>query len=616
MTIRKLLLAGAWLAMIAAGSGAAEFPTNRVYAFFSASPTLDARVKPAPGEAGITQILRLRPNTEQSAFVYVFNPKDDDATVTVMLSSSYNAGSEIARTAQPVLVPSKQVVKIALAGRAAPAPAAAPAKDAKDAKDPPPAGIRLNDQDKLYLRVEEKTDKPGKVEDRKDYEEFVIVVPSPVGGSAFTVTPVPSKEGSIAVKVKFAKQKDSPLFTDKPAKVRLDLRTDYNAMIDPASVGEGTFEAEVPVEGEATLFAEGVKLKEGATKPAIVFVSVDGYDRAFAFATDFKSSPTEHKTPFVNVRLSSLAQTPGKPVTVTVEADDDSKDTTLSIDRIGNKTFEPIKNYGKQSRQKAVYVSAGGEGDSVTLHPIVKDWTYEFATASVAGVRSFEVRNGTTPAVNALLVDRTAPAKVALVPPAKDKLLTGTEHVLKATGEDAESDIAAVYFHVGDAPAADGKAAPGSKVVKGAKQADGTWLAREPLRLPEAKGDVKIGVLFVNGVGLAAPADAIAYVREPEKPKEEKEKEKAKKTTGSIEGVVMHSIRPQPDLPVSLRDPAGKELKKTTTNSSGKFEFKDLAPGEYIVSSVKKADLNSNGSQTVTVEAGDTPAKAEIAIKR
>jgi SdrD B-like domain len=613
MTIRTVLLAGAWLAMIAAGSGAAEFPTDRVYAFFSASPTLDARVKPAPGEAGYTQILRLRPNTEQSAYVYVYNPKDDDATVTVVLSSSYNAGSEIARTPQAVLVPSKQVVKIALAGRAAPsAPVAAP----KDAKDPPPTGVRLKDQDKLYLRVEEKTDKPGKVEDRK-YEEFQLIVPNPVSGSAFKVERIPSKEGSFTVKVKFAKQTDNPLFTDKPAKVRLDLRTDYNTSIDPNSVGEGTFEAEVPVDGEATLYAEGVKFKESSAKPAIVFVSVDGYDRAFASETDFKSSNTEYKTPFLNVRLSTLAQVPGKPAIVTVEADDDTNDTVLAIDRVGNQTFETIKNFGKQSRQKAVYVSAGGEGDAVKLHPVVKDWSIEFATASVAGVRTFQVRNGNAPpAVRSLIVDRSAPAKVALVLPAKDKLLVGTEQILKATGEDAESDIAAVYFHLGDAPTADGKPAPGGKVVKGVQQADGTWLSKDPIRLPEAKGDVKVGVLVVNGVGLASSADTTAYVREPEKPKEEKEKEKPKKTTGSIEGVVLHSIRPQPDLPVTLRDPAGKELKKTTTDSSGKFEFKDLQPGEYIVSSVKRADLNSNGSQTVTVEAGDKPAKAEIAIKR
>ncbi len=608
MMIRTVLFAGAFLAVLAGTSPAAEFPTNRVYAFFSASATLDANVKPLPGEAGIAVSLPLRPNVEQLAYVYVYNPKDDDATATVILSAGTNAGGEIARTAAPVLVPSKSVVKVALVGRAAPA---APA--VKDAKDAPPAGVKIDDRSNLYLHVEEKTDKPGKIEP-KDHELFVVEVPRPDRDSKFSVDVSVPKDGALAVKVKFVKQKDSPLFTDKPAKVRLDLRPDFNEKLDPATVNLGTFEAEVPVGGEATLFAEGVKFKENAAEEAIAVVSVDGYDRTFRIKTDFKASPALQTTPFVNVKLSSLAQVPGKPVTVTVESDDEANDTVLSVDRIGNKSFETIKNYSKQSRQKAIYISVGGEGDAVKFVPVVKDWAIEFATANVSGVRTFEVRNGTSQSRRSLLVDRTPPAKVKIELPAKDKLIVGTEQVLRATGEDLESGTPDVYFYLGDAPAADGKPAPGSKVVKGEKLADGSYATRDPIRLPEIRGDVKLGVLVVNGVGLASPAEAIAYVREPEKTKEEKAKEK--KTTGDIEGVVMQSIRPQPDLPVVLRDAAGKELKKTTTDTSGKFAFKDLAPGDYIVTSVKRADSNSNGSKEVTVEAGDKPAKVEIAIKR
>ena len=72
----------------------------------------------------------------------------------------------------------------------------------------------------------------------------------------------------------------------------------------------------------------------------------------------------------------------------------------------------------------------------------------------------------------------------------------------------------------------------------------------------------------------------------------------------------------QPKLPVKLYDSASKELKSTTTDANGKFEFKDLPPGEYIVASLKRQDQNSNGQKNVTVEAGDKPATVEIAIKR
>lgn len=616
MMIRTVLFAGAFLAIFAGGAPAADFapPPNRVYAFFSSQPTLEANVKPTPGEAGIAVNLPLRPNVEQSAYVYVYNPKDDETTVTVALSAGVKAGGEIARTAAPILVPSKTVMKVALVGRAAPA---APAKDVKDAKEPPPAGVKIEDRSSLYLIVEEKGDKPGRIIDPKGYEAFEVEVPRPDRDSKFSVDLSVPRDGELAVKVKFVKQKESPLFTDLPAKVRLDLRPDFNEKLDPATVNQGTFEAEVPAGGEATLVAQGVRFKDGANEEAVVLVSVDGYDRTFRIKTDFKGLPTLQTAPFLNVKLSSAAQVPGKPVTVTVESDDDANDTVLAVDRIGDradKSFETIRNFLKQPRQKAIYVGVGGEGDAVKFVPVVKDWSVDFSTANVSGVRTFEVRNGTAKMRRQLLVDRTPPAKLKLELPAKDKLIVGTEQVLKATGEDLESGTPSVFFYLGEAPSTDGKAAPGSKVVKGEKQADGSYATKDPIRLPENRGDVKLGVLVVNGVGLSSTAEANAYAREPEKTKEEKAKEK--KTTGDIEGVVMQSIRPQPDLPVILKDAAGKELKKATTDSSGKFAFKDLAPGEYIVSSVKRADQNSNGSKEVTVEAGDKPAKVEIAIKR
>lgn len=614
-TLPALLLAGAWVAL-AAQAPAAEFPPDRVFAFFSASPTLKANEKPTPGETGIAVSLPLRPNVEQLAYVYVYNPKDDDATVNVILSAGVNAGGEIARTSAPVNVPSKQVVKVALVGRTAPAASPTPSAAVPTGKDEPkptmPVGTKIDDLSKLYLRVEEKSDKPGKIEP-KDYELFEVEVPRPDRDAKFTAEVTVPKDGALQVRVKFVKQKDSPLFTTQPAKIRLDLRPDYNEQLDTATIGQGTYEAEVPVDGEATLFAEGVKFKENGSEEAIVCVSIDGYDRTFRIKTDFKSSPTILSTPFVNVRLSSLAQVPGKPVTVTVEADDDTNDTILAVDRTGTKSFETIEKFPKRkSRQKAVYVSVGGEGDPVRFMPIVRDWSIEFATANVAGVRTFEVRNGNAQSRRSLLVDRTAPMNIKLDLPAKEQLLVGTEQILKASGSDAESGIASVYFYLGDPPSADGKPASGSKVVRGEKQTDGSWATKDPIRLPDTRGEVKVGVIFLNGVGLGTSSESTIYVREAEKAKDEK----TKKTTGDIEGIVMQSIRPQPDLPVILKDAAGKELKKTTTDSSGKFAFKDLAPGDYNVSSVKRADLNSNGSKDVTVEAGDKPAKVEIVIRR
>jgi hypothetical protein len=621
MTTRILLLA-VGLAATAAGGTAQDAPANKVYAFFSPQPSLDADKKVFATGTERAVSLGLRPNVEQHAYVFAYNPTEDDKTVNVILSAGTKVGDEIARTAAPVVVPAKQVVKVALVAKPAatavpPVPPAAADKD-KPAPPPEPQGVKVKNESTLVLRVEE-AGKPEKPRAAEKYEKYDVIVNPPRSPYFKATYQRRAKEGTLAVTVEFVKPTTEPLFSDKPAKVRLDLRPDLNPDLDPETLKQGTFEAEVTVGNTATLFAEGVKYRPGRDKKkAVVAVSVDGYDRAFLIQTNFDGNPDDFTAPFANVKLSSERQVPGKPVTVTVETDRITAPTTvLSVDRTGNDTFDVIQRYDTE-RNAVVYVKVGGDNDAVKLTPVVQDWAVEFATTAVAGKRTFKVQRGPTKDGEdsaVLLVDRTAPEDVKLADlPAKDKILVGTEHTLKASGLDPESDVAAVYFYVGDAPAADGKPAPGGKAVKGVllDKATNTWATKDPLRLPDVRGEIKVGALFVNGVGLTSPTEAVVYVREPEK----EGNGKPKKTTGSIVGTVVQATRLQPDLPVALFDSAKKELKKTKTDSAGKFEFKDLPPGEYIVASVKRQDQNANGQADVTVEAGDKPAKAEIAIKR
>lgn len=641
MTIRAVSLALAVVAMAAGRGAAQDDPTTQSYAFFSPLPTLDATKKPARGVQR-ADTLGLRPNVEQLAYVFVYNPTADDETVNVVLLSGTKAtdkavvaGAEIARTAAPITVPAGQVAKVTLAGKTAPAAVVAtPADKDKPAVVAVPAGVLVDDQSNLILRVE-KSGKPAKGEDAntyKDYEKTPVIINSVTTG--LDVKPS-AADGRLTVVVTYKPAADVPVFSRLPAKVRLDLRPDLNPDLDPESLKQGTFEAELPIGEEAsqvTLFAEGVKYKTATPTKARVTLSVDGYERAFVIDTNFNEPPQTSPYRFTNVRLSADRQVPGKPVLVTVEADDKATDgVTLSVDRTGEGKYDVIQKRAA-NRRKAIYVKVGGANDGVQLTPVVEDWTYLFETKSVAGRRTFKVearpaikeadkpdnahRTVTTEATQVLLVDRTAPTDVKLVDlPAKAATVTGTEHTLKAAGADAESGIADAYFYLGDAPGADGKPVPGGKVVRGVKAADGTWASKDPVRLPEVRGDVKVGVLFVNGVGLATNAETTLYVKDPEKPAVEKEKEK--RTTGSIKGTVVQATRLQPDLPVSLRDGVtGKELKKTTTNSSGEFTFKDVPPGEYLVTTVKRADQNAKGSKPVTVEAVEKPATVEISVKR
>ncbi|QEL14294.1 SpaA isopeptide-forming pilin-related protein [Limnoglobus roseus] len=636
MRIRSVLLACAVLAVGSRG-GAADDDETKPFAFFSPLATLDADKLPA---VGLTRpaTLGFRPNVEQFSYVFVYNPTKDEKTVNVVLSAGTKAGGELARTATPVTVPGERLVRVALAGKGTPAaPVAvvstpAPADKAAPATDPP--GQKLADRT-LVLRVEpaEKAENDAAADAKKVVEKTVSLSVNPPQKPIFDPVEIkcPSP-GTLFVTVRFNKPTDVPLFSDRPAKVRLDLRPDLkeNAVLDPATLSQGTFEADLPVGGEATLFAEGVKYKGKADSKVKVAVSVDGYDRAFIIETNFDGRPTLYSGPFANVKLSSTAQVPGKPVRVTVEADNiiTTDPTVLSVERVVKNTWDDLRTY-PTPRRNDVYVKVGGENDAVQFTPVVTDWAIDYETKNIAGRRTFRVQRGTEKSgeeTRELLIDRTAPIDTQLIDlPAKEKTITGTDLPLKAVGRDAESDVAEVYFYMGDAPGADGKPAPGSKVVRGVRVpkddkagiVEGTWRAKDPIRLPETRGEVRVGALFVNGVGMSTPVEDTLYVRDPEKKEAEKEKEKPKRTTGTIKGTVVWGGRlSQPDLPVVLSDAAGKEVKKTTTDSAGAFTFKDVPPGEYTVYSIKKADQNSDGSSPVTVEAVEKPATVEINVSR
>ena len=143
----------------------------------------------------------------------------------------------------------------------------------------------------------------------------------------------------------------------------------------------------------------------------------------------------------------------------------------------------------------------------------------------------------------------------------------------------------------------------------------GRYAASFPL--PDTKGKVKVSVRATNRAGLTTLTDpATVRVVDPPPPPEKEKKEK--RTVGDIKVKVIQGStpeRPQPGLPVELRDAAGAVVSAATTDDKGEATFKDLKPGGYTLTAVKLADAAARGTAAVSVTA-DKQSEATIEVKR
>ena len=633
---RTRTVTAVWALVLAVGGVHAQDKPKAgkpVYAFFSSSAEfpLTGDPKVEPNSATYLESLSTRLNTENLIYAYVHNPSDREQNVNVSLQAGdAKSRSLLAQTATSIELKANETKRISFtSAKVAPAvpvaPVAAPVVTDKP-KDGtvvvvPPRGDKLPaSADNLYLRVVGK-DKKLDVLGNEDDSTYAVIAKSPVGFEC----EARAANKTITVEVKYTAT--AKRLSNAPVKVRLDLRPDLNRGLIASSALEGTFAAELPAleQGEtatATLVAKGVEFNSALGQKLTFGVTIDGYDRAYLFETAFdgtKPVPIGNKEPGVtNVRLSSYAQVPGKPVTIAVEADGvrDGQPVELLVDRLGDGVkFEVLRKF-PTARSREVYAFVGDDG-AIALTPVVQDWAVEFPTLQVAGKRAFAVRVNATDSKppQVLIVDRTPPAGVAFVDvPKKATVLVGATITLSAVGTDAESQIDRVYFFTGETPpAVDGKPAAGSRVILGLLGKDKlatTYTTAEPLRLPEQKGELRVGVVVFNRVGLSSVAELTLYVNTKPLPPE-------KPTTGSILGRAVQAGRPQPGLAVSLTNAAGKVVKEIKSDALGKFEFKELPPGSYTVVAVKKADANASGRATVEVKADKDPTLIkELVIKR
>lgn len=568
----------------------------------------------------------VRPNSGQAYYVVIGGGDNEYRNFRVAVAADAEGNFPLAKaviTNQPVRKGESKLVRLAPAVEPPPAPKAAAGADAAPAI---PSGTRVDGRLFLILDVYGDDNVTPVKGGHLAVPVQVRVRPPADYLDPPTVNEVANPQGGVDLIVQ-VKGKD---FGEPPAKVRLDIRPELFSNVDPDSLKEGTYEAVVPSNGTGVLIARNLRLKPGADPDkttGIFSVSADGYNRAFSYKTNFRGSgATGLDATRLHIGVPKYAQ-PGKPLSIRLETLRDvslgeSGRLKLLFYRSGVDGETPQVLADKPTlRDESLTVRTGTAGE-LRLASEVKDWDIPVDTTGVYGRRKLELRivgaGAVEPAVTDIILDDTPPAGVVLVRTPETRV-RGTTLDVTAEGVDPESGIKAVLFYLGDPPGPDGKPAANGAVAEGvvfvAKDKDGkpvpatrvVYTAR--IDLPDVKGKAKVGVRFVNNVGLVADSRPVTVLlTDPKQPR----------TVGDIRVKVTQGSeppRPQPGLTVTLRDAAGQPVDAKETDAKGVAVFTDLKPGPYVVTTVKPADMNAFATKAVAVVA-DKEATVELEVKR
>jgi hypothetical protein len=598
--------------------------------------------------------LVVRSNQAVSFYAYVRNPGDQDWTNLRLVLAADAAGTKpiaegtVARVRKGKTVAVKLVLKKALPP-AVPAPAEKE-KDKSPPPPPPPAAAPIPAT--VYLLLFDAVPPPAgespvpfrnprapaartvRVAHPREYLTAAAEVrgPTPEG---FAVDVTISPAGATATDEKGK----AVAFRGPPCRVKLDLRTEADG---PKA---GTFEAVLDPAGKAVVLrAEGLKLKPAGTGggPDRIFVSADGYDRAFWFETDFRTAgnvlaPVTDRG-YLGIGGVPPFAIPGKPLPVRVEV--------AGREPVGEPNFlfhrtttgDPERLTAGLAGPRDVRLAARvGEAGELVVGSEVRDWVIPVDTNGVLGTRRFTLGVGAAEAEATITLDATGPTGLRFhrLPATAQRAKPLT---LTAEGVDAESGVAKVVFYVGDPPA-DGKPLPPGKAAVGVRGPVAAAKVDPPvgrdlgatsdspvripviadtrpaaytatLLMPDQKGPVTVGARFTNRAGLTEEVVAEVTLVDPP-------------TTGKIKGRVVQGStpeRPQPGIAVTLAEDGAKPddppAATATTNDQGVFEMKDLKPGKYVVRAAKPVDYGAKAEQKVTVEASDKPAEVTLELKR
>jgi hypothetical protein len=570
----------------------------------------------------------LRANTTSEILTYVVNDGAAEETVTVQLLVD---GTPVAP--QKVTVKANSYALVPW-----PKPAAGPAD--KPVPLAELAGV-------VSVRLADAKGEPYKEADDKPWVKGIrlfVERPSAYLGASMAFFPVTKdrKKNVLTARVTAA-----DTFRGQPCPVELVLDPSRIQGLVPDQKKVGAYAGFVRRVGAAApplyLSAEDVQLR-GEVRKGLVFLRADGFDRAFAFQTDFPTfgnpnTPQRDDNPRVWIS-APRAWDPRKPLHAALQADNlrdpETSRLVLQVIRLvptltpegKEEDRETAGAWGEFRGEKNVRLFGGSAGPAggLLVRSEVNDWAPDLDFRGLHGKITLRllVRDDKDQAVKVgdkdlsdekpIILDDTPPENAELIAVAKAKpVVRGKPLLLEARAEDPESGISEVTFFAGP-PAPDGTVPPKAifEKVDKAPEKGKAWAGK--LLVPaDQKGPFVAAVRFVNGVGLATTVE-LPSVEVIDAPGVWTAPPPALKKA-SITGIVVEGDRPQKGLTVTLVNAVGKAVGSVETAADGSFAFRDLDPGTYQVIAVKSASM-TQGTETVKLAQGADKTGLQIKLYR
>lgn len=422
-------------------------------------------------------------------------------------------------------------------------------------------------------------------------------------------------------------QPDAELLPPSAREQPISVVWDTAGVLPPGT--EMRDQAELAAPGfTATLFA---KVEPQADKRIAVRLAVDGYPRAFLYHVrcDWTGRPAEAERSPCRIRITAppagaafLAPAEMIPVEFQVDAPEDAFQkpgdvVELGLDENGDRTLRPEgKLQWSSDRQVAVRLHAAGSAGQIQFHADVADFK---VALPAGGLRNKKVdvlarlivnlpdtgQGQLTDQHDVPIVLDGAPPTLRVEVPVRP-LMAGEEIPVTITTEDLSG---VVKGRVGLDLNASGELDEADQPLLLAQPTgSGVWTMALPTK-DLSPGRYTLRVHATDRVGLSATAAGVVTVAAPRK---DVPAGKPPPEVGTIQGRVVLISRPISGIRVTLEG----LNRVVTSDSAGRFTFRDVPPGSYTIRAAGAA-LNRfrNGTAQVTVPSGRQTITIDVPLE-